>query len=63
MKSGDFNSDGVVTVTDFNNYTIQASLINQYLDGDGNLDGNVTVTDFNFYTPHAGVIGVEVVRY
>lgn len=63
MIAGDFNSDGVITVADFNHFRSEAALSNQFLDGDGNLDGNVTVDDFNVYVPNASVIGVFLVRY
>lgn len=61
--AGDFNSDGVLTVTDFNFYATQTSQINQYLDGDVNLDKAVTVADFNLYQPNSSVIGVNPIRY
>ena len=61
--SGDFNSDGVLSVADFNQYTSEAASINVYFDSDTNLDTNVTVADFNLYLPHASVIGVQQVRY
>ena len=60
---GDFDSNGTITIADFNLYSSQASLINQYADGDANLDKSVTVTDFNLYQPNASVIGVAQVRY
>ena len=61
--AGDFNSDGVITILDFNFYQTQSSLLNQYLDGDANMDKAVTVADFNLYQPNASVIGVQEVRY
>lgn len=61
--SGDFNSDGVISVADFNIYTSEAASINVYFDTDSNLDTNVTVADFNLYLPHASVIGVSQIRY
>lgn len=60
---GDFNSDGILSVADFNAYQQNASLLNQYVDEDSNLDGSVTVTDFNLYLPNSSVIGVGLVRY
>ena len=63
MRAGDFDSDGVVTVSDFNFYTTQTAQINFYLDGDCNLDKSVTVADFNFYQPNTSVIGVTEIRY
>ncbi len=63
MYAGDVNSDGVITVADFNAWVVQSSAINTYIDGDLNADGNVTVADFNLYVPNASRIGVPPVRY
>lgn len=63
LYAGDFNSDGVITVADFNYYSTQAATLNDYNDADVNLDRNVTVADFNLYQPNASVIGIEEIRY
>ncbi len=63
LKAGDFNADGVITVTDFNLFTTQVAAINQYLASDANYDGNVTVVDFNHYRPNVSAIGVSQIRY
>jgi len=63
LITGDQNSDGVITVSDFNEYASEISQINQYLDSDFNLDGNVTVGDFNIYSPNASIIGITTIRY
>jgi len=62
-RAGDFNSDGIISVADFNFYVGQAAQINQYIDGDCTLDGHVTTADFNAYLPNASVIGVWAIRY
>lgn len=63
LLCGDFNGDGILSVSDFNFYTTEASILNQYVLGDGNLNGSVTVSDFNLYLPNSSVIGVSEVRY
>ncbi len=63
MIAGDFNSDGVISVADFNYFQAELAAINQYYSSDVNLDGNVTVSDFNLYAPNASRIGVGVIRY
>lgn len=63
LHAGDWNSDGVITISDFNGYRIQLSSINQYLDGDFNLDGTVIISDFNLYRNNSSVIGVAPIRY
>ena len=62
MRAGDFDGNGIVSVTDLNFYNSQV-LVNTYFPTDGNLDGNVTVADLNQYQPNASIIGVPQVRY
>ena len=63
LYAGDFDSDGVVTVVDFNLYQSQSALLNVYVDGDANLDKNVTVFDFNLFQPNSSKIGITEIRY
>ena len=63
QAGGDFDSDGVITVSDFNLYNTQASLLNVYVDSDVNADKSVTVADFNFYQQNSSRIGVTQIRY
>ncbi|HRK27143.1 MAG TPA: hypothetical protein PK239_07615 [Chitinophagales bacterium] len=63
LYAGDFNTDGVITVADFNFFSANAALINVYNDADANLDKQITVADFNLYQPNASTIGIQQVRY
>jgi len=63
LAIGDFTSDGLNTLLDFNFYLAQASMLNGYLDADANLDGSVTTADFNLLIPNMSRIGVPQVRY
>lgn len=63
LHAGDMNSDGIISVDDFNIYTNQAATINTYTNGDCNLDRVVSVDDFNVYQPNASVIGIPEIRY
>lgn len=63
LYAGDFNSDGLVTVADFNDYLPDSLSVNQYVDADCNMDTNVTIADFNLYQPNASIIGIDIVRY
>lgn len=63
LFAGDINSDGVVTITDFNMYQNEASSFNQYLSSDCNLNRAVTVADFNLYQDNASIIGISQIRY
>lgn len=59
----DFDSNGIITVTDYNYFTTQSGLINTYSDADVTFDGSVTVADFNVFGIYAGKIGMGLVRY
>lgn len=63
LHAGDFDSNGTITVADFNLYSSQTALLNVYVDGDANLDKNVTVADFNLYQPNSSKIGAAEIRY
>ena len=63
LKAGDFLAEGAVTVSDYNNYKAQMSVMNAYAVNDCTLDGAVTVHDFNFYLRNASVIAVDEMRY
>ncbi len=63
LHAGDFNSDGIISVADYNLFTTQGSGLNSYFTTDANLDRNVTIADFNLYQPNASRIGVAQIRY
>lgn len=63
MRPGDLNSNGLVTVGDFNLYIPQSSQLNVYSSADLDLNSNVLVSDFNLYVPNSSFIAVNIVRY
>lgn len=63
LNTGDFTSDGILSVEDFNQYVAEAAQVNQYVDTDANMDNTVSTADFNLYLPNSSLIGVEQVRY
>lgn len=63
LYAGDFNSNGVITVEDFNFFTSESATVNGYIDSDCNLDRVASVTDFNLYSINTSVIGVPQIRY
>lgn len=63
MLAGDFDSNGIVTIADFNLYSAEASLINVYTDGDCTYDKAVTIADFNLFQGNSSKIGVNQIRY
>jgi len=63
MRAGDFDGSGSLTVTDYNVYVSQISVIGTYIVSDAGFDGNVTVADYNAYIGNSSVIGVSAIRY
>lgn len=63
LIAGDINSDGVITVEDFNTFNTDIAKVNQYLDSDLNQDRAVTVTDFNIYQQNASQVAIPLLRY
>lgn len=63
LHPGDINSDGIITIDDYNEYQAGSASIDEYRDADCNLDRVISVFDFNLYYPNASLIGVPIVRY
>ncbi len=63
IVAGDFDSNGTITVADFNIFSDEAASIGLYLDSDCNLDKAVTVIDFNSYQNNISRIGSPAIRY
>lgn len=63
LKAGDIDSNGVITVADFNLYSAQSSAIMQYNDADVQLNGSVTVADFNLFAGNNSSVGVPQIRF
>jgi hypothetical protein len=63
LAGGDVNSDGVITVTDFNIYQNNIAALNSYSTSDIDLNSSVTVSDFNVYVSNISYIGVQEIRY
>lgn len=61
--AGDFDSNGVNSFLDFNQYLSDSSAILQYLHNDVNMDGYVTVLDFNLYKANSSSMAVMELRY
>ncbi len=62
LAAGDIDSDGIITLPDFNIFRQESAKINQYVDSDLNMDSNVTIKDFNLYFANSSLIGSPYVR-
>ncbi len=63
MHAGDYNGDGIMTISDFNAYVTNPSEIMNYHLVDVNMDGYTTVQDYNLYRKNMSFIGINEVRY
>lgn len=63
LLAGDFNADGVITVSDHNRLSAELAIINEYLAADGDLNRAVTTSDFNLLMANSAKIGVAAIRY
>jgi len=61
MYSGDFNIDGTVQTTDYDQWVIDPAAVNVYAAPDANLDGIIQVSDFdNWFFNKAKLGSVEI---
>ncbi len=63
LFAGDYNGDGVIQTTDFDEWMVSPSILNSYQNTDGNLDGTVQVTDFDQWFPNKAKLGAVEIRY
>ncbi|MGB1204574.1 MAG: FG-GAP repeat domain-containing protein [Chitinophagales bacterium] len=63
LVAGDFDGNGIITVSDFNRYLLEAGQLNMYNAADADMNGSTTIGDFNFYLPNASFIGNAAIRY
>ncbi len=61
MHAGDYNQDGVIQTTDFDNWVADPAILNTYEEADGNLDGVIQTTDFDAWDKNKAKIGVAEV--
>ncbi len=61
MYAADFTTDGVIQITDFNQWIVYPAVLNVYDLNDANMDGTVQTTDFDmWYDNKAKISPVEV---
>ncbi len=63
LVTGDFDSNGVINLRDYNFYQENIAQTSIYEDCDANLDGIISTQDFNNYQPNASRIGIRQLRY
>jgi len=61
MYAADFTTDGVIQISDFNQWVVYPAVLNVYNLNDANLDGTVQTTDFDmWYENKAKIAPAEV---
>lgn len=63
MHAGDYQPDGVIQTSDFDEWITDPSILNAYELTDGNLDGVVQNTDFDRWFTNKAKIGTLEVQY
>ena len=63
MHAGEYNQDGVIQNTDFDEWVVDPSILNTYSLTDGNLDGTVQTTDYDTWFPNKAKIGASEIQF
>ncbi len=63
LFAGDYNHDGVIQTTDYDEWRIDPSVLNAYKASDGNLDGVIQTTDFDTWTNNKAKLGVDHIQF
>ncbi len=62
MFAGDYHSDGIIQISDFNLWNSTPAVLMDYLLIDGNLDGVIQVTDFDIWKSNSSKVGPAEVQ-
>ena len=62
MIPGDYDGSGIINNLDYNRWTLQSSLVNQYVPWDGDGNGIVNSLDFNLWNLNKSKIGINYLR-
>ncbi len=54
MISGDAGKDGIINISDFNDWSTQFGILGSYDQADFDLDGNINISDFNLWSVNFG---------
>lgn len=63
LYAADCNANGIISLSDFNLFKLNLSLINTYNSADFNLDGSINIADFNFFINNATKLSLPFLRY
>ncbi len=57
LFSGDINQDGIISVTDYDDWVVSPAILNEYTNLDTNLDGSVQITDYDTWYNNRAKVG------
>lgn len=57
MFSGDYNGDGVIQTTDYDEWKLNPAALNVYGNADGNLDATIQATDYDLWFANPAKVG------
>ncbi len=63
LYGGDFNADGVIQTTDYDQWKSNPAILNTYAPMDANLDGTVQITDFDLWFENNAKIGIGEIEF
>lgn len=63
LHSGDFNADGVIQNTDYDEWKEDPAVLNTYAPSDANLDAVVQNTDYDWWKINKAKIGIAEIAY
>ncbi len=63
LYGGDYNSDGVIQVTDYDAWVADPAELNTYDNADGNLDGIIQLTDFDLWRKNKAKLGSNEIGF
>lgn len=63
LFAGEYNSDGVIQTTDFDQWQFNPAILNTYSATDGNLDGTVQTTDYDIWFINKAKVGIVEIGF
>lgn len=63
LYAGDFNQDGIIQSTDYDEWAINPAILQTYSLTDANLDGIVQSTDYDMWFPNRAKVGIGEIDF
>lgn len=63
LYGGDFTQDGVIQVSDYDNWALEPAVVGTYSPSDGNLDGVIQSTDYDLWFVNKAKLGIGEIGF